>query len=119
MRLVELFKAYECEKKAEQEKSAEEQAFGKIMAHSFMDELNKVALASGMLMRGMAMASRAGKSLIKNPSVQKATGWVNKNPGKAVAGVAAASTGLNLAQGKGLRQSLTSSPLAPNYEESK
>jgi hypothetical protein len=52
---------------------------------------------------------------------QKAMGWAKKNPHKAalMAGGAAAvgGTAANLAQGKGLRQSLTSSVLAPNYKE--
>ena len=45
--------------------------------------------------------------------------WVAKNPGKTIAGVAAAGVGANLAQGKGVRQSLTSPVLAPNYQEAK
>jgi len=44
-------------------------------------------------------------------------GWALKNPGKAIAGVTALNVGGNLAQGKGLRQSLSSPLSAPNYQE--
>lgn len=69
---------------------------------AFMRGFNKIAVGLGSQLA--VRARQAGR-------------WIGKNPGKAALGAGAALVGTNLAQGKGLRQSLTSSPLAPTYEE--
>jgi hypothetical protein len=43
--------------------------------------------------------------------------WAKNNPGKAVGAAYGANTAANLVQGKGLRQSLTSSAISPAYKE--
>jgi hypothetical protein len=79
--------------------------------------LNKLAAAGDVAKPGMGAKAKAiwekAKAGVKSN--------MGKHPGKYMLGAAAlgtaASIGANRAQGKGWRQSLTSSPVAPNYAE--